>query len=194
MNTSNTKDTQRPESWFNPPIANGELPGEGAVTVGCYRSEDGKLGLVPVLTCYRVEETGKREQLDRVLVGPTFVAEDPGFDLLRRAYVGFTRLFSDAVELPRPPADENQLTELVLVVGPSKDAPEWVAVGVWDNRCVQLVGYPYRDEGDNVCRWLWQSDLPHVTAYAAPAEVSEELDWAWPPLNPLPWPWPEKKG
>ena len=199
MNTNETNNAQTlkrreyPPGWFKPPIANGELPGQGVVTVGCYRSASGEIRLVPVLTCYRVyPETGTREQLDQVLVGPAFTEGGRGFDWLSRANARFTQLYSDAVELPRLPADESQRTELVLAAGPSRLVPEWVAVGVWDGHRVRLVGYPYRDEGDNVCRWLWQSNLPHVTAYASPAVVSDELDWS-PPAD-WPWPWPGKRG
>jgi hypothetical protein len=200
MNAAKTNDTRKskgrnyPPGWSNlPPIANGELPGQGEVTIGCYRAADGETRLVPVLTCYRVHpDTGKRERLDQVLVGPVYRPGDPGFDLLSRAFSGVTLLPSDEAEPPCLPTGADHWTELVLVVGPSKETPEWVVVGVWDGRRVHLVGCSYRDEGDNVCRWLWQSNLPHVTAYASPEDVSEELDWAW----PLPWPhpWPAKRG
>jgi hypothetical protein len=123
--------------------------------------------LVPVLSCFSDEDkTGKRERLDRVFVGPVYRSGEIGFDLLSRAEAGFTRLFGTLAELPSLPADESRRTKLVLIVGPDKANPEWVAVGVWDGGKVSAIGHAFRADESNVAGWLWRSNLVRVPAYA----------------------------
>ena len=167
MNTNDTNKTSNAAvTWEGRDAAPRKEPGRWAVAVGYYVDAAGCLLLLPVLY-YRHEtdtEAGNRSPKDWVFIGPVYRRGELGFDLLSKTAGDFLPLFSPDEDLPSLPVDARRRPELVLLVGPDPDRPDWVTVGVRDGRAVRAVGFAFRFDETQVAEWLWTSGLPRVAA------------------------------